>query len=311
MDFIYKLDSYVNSILPIEFWDIVDIAVLAFLIYKGIIIVKEIRAGGLIKGIILIFAVYLIMTFVEMKVMAYLLRSVFDIGLLAIVVLFQPELRRFLEKMGHSKVSKLPVFSSLTYDNSDMLSQKWGTAIEAICDACEDLSATTTGALIVIEQETKLGEQIGTGTVINAEPSKELFGNIFYPKTPLHDGAVIMRDGMVLAAACFLPKPQKEETINKALGSRHRAAIGMSENSDAVVIVVSEETGAISVAENGELTRGYTRDSLKKLLRTRLLPEKTQKSAKPPRSGDGDDDTKKEQENGSGFFRRKKFTDKI
>ncbi len=313
MDFLYKMDSYVNSILPIEFWDIVDIAVLAFLIYKGILIVKEIRAGGLIKGIVLIFAVYLIMSFVRMKVMAYLLRSVFDIGLLAVVVLFQPELRRFLEKMGHSKVSKLPVFSSLASDNSDLLSQKWSNAIEAICDACEDLSATTTGALIVIEQETKLGEQIDTGTIINAEPSKELFGNIFYPKTPLHDGAVIMRDGIILAAACFLPKPQKEETINKALGSRHRAAIGMSENSDAVIVVVSEETGTISIAENGELTRNLTRDSLKKYLRTRILPEKDKKPAKPPKSSGSDEDNSAEKPKSGfmDFFKKKKFTDKI
>lgn len=310
MDLIYQLDSYINSILPVEFGDIVDIAVLAFLIYKGILIVKEIRAGGLIKGIILIFAIYILMNIAHMNVMAYLLKNVFDIGLLALVVLFQPELRRFLEKMGHSKVSKLPVFSSLTLESSDIVSQKWGTAIEAICDACEDLSATTTGALIVIEQETKLGEQIDTGTVINADPSKELFGNIFYPKTPLHDGAVIMRDGMILAAACFLPKPQKEETINKALGSRHRAAIGMSENSDAIIIVVSEETGTISIAENGELTRGYTRDSLKKYLRTRLLPEKPQKPVKPSKPADDDNNG-----NNGGkfmeFLRRKKYTDKV
>ncbi|MCM1382863.1 MAG: diadenylate cyclase, partial [Muribaculaceae bacterium] len=131
----------------------------------------------------------------------------------------------------------------------------------------------------------------------------------------LHDGAVIMRDGIILAAACFLPKPQKEETINKALGSRHRAAIGMSENSDALIIVVSEETGTISVAENGELTRGYTRDSLKKLLRTRLLPEKNQKITKPPKSGKNSDDGggDEDSENGGlfGLFRKKKFTDKI
>lgn len=311
MNFIYQIDSYINSILPIEFGDIIDIAVLAFLIYRGILIVKEIRAGGLIKGIVLIFAVYLLMNIAQMNVMAYLLKNVFDIGLLAIVVIFQPELRRFLEKMGHSKVSKLPVFSSLTSDNSDVLSQKWGTAIEAICDACEDLSATTTGALIVIEQETKLGEQIDTGTVINAEPSKELFGNIFYPKTPLHDGAVIMRDGIVLAAACFLPKPQKEETINKALGSRHRAAIGMSENSDAIVIIVSEETGTISIAENGEITRGFTRDSLKKYLRTRLLPEKPQKPAKPSKPGNDENDNEKNNSGFMDFLRRKKFTDKV
>ena len=314
MDFIYKMGSYINSIFPIEFWDVIDIAVLAVLIYKGFSFVKETRAGGLVKGIVVIFIAYFIMAAVEMKAMAYLLKKVFDVGLMAIVVLFQPELRRTLEKMGHSKVSKLPVFSSLAADSNDSVSAKWSTAIEAICDACEDLASTTTGALIVIERESKLGEQIDTGTILNAEPSKELFGNIFYPKTPLHDGAVIMRDGMVLAAACFLPKPQKEETINKALGSRHRAAIGMSENSDAIVIVVSEETGTISVAENGDLSRSYTRDSLKKLLRTKLLPEKPQKQPKPPKNNDKPWDGDSENKGGNGpfgIFRKKKFTDKI
>ena len=245
---------------------------------------------------------------VGMNAMAYILKNVFSAGLIALVVLFQPELRRSLEKMGHTKVSKLSVFSSLTADSDDVLAAKWSTAIEAICDACEDLSATTTGALIVIEQDSKLGEQIDTGTVLNAAPSKELFGNIFYPKTPLHDGAVIMRDGIILAAACFLPKPQKEETINKALGSRHRAAIGMSENSDALIIVVSEETGTISVAENGDLKRGYTRDSLKKLLRTKLLHEKNTKQ-KP--SGRGKSDDGGEKDTSFKPFRKKKFTDKI
>lgn len=314
MDFLYTIGSTIRSILPIEIWDVLDIAVLTILIYKGVTLVKETRAGGLIRGIVLIFVAYLVMDFVGMQAMAYILKMVFDIGLLAIVVLFQPELRRSLEKMGHSKVSKLHVFSSFSAESADVVAAKWNTAIEAICDACEDLSSTTTGALIVIEQESKLGEQIDTGTVLNAEPSKELFGNIFYPKTPLHDGAVIMRDGIVLAAACFLPKPQKEETINKALGSRHRAAIGMSENSDAVIIVVSEETGTISIAENGELTRGYTRDSLKKFLRTRLLPEKPQKPVKPPKTDNRppDDEDGEKNENGSfGIFRKKKFTDKI
>jgi len=308
MDAIYSMGALINSILPIEFWDLIDIAVLTVLIYKGFTLVKETRAGGLIRGIILIFVAYMVMGTVGMNAMAYILRNVFSAGLLALVVLFQPELRRSLEKMGHTKVSKLSVFSSLTADSDDVLAAKWSAAIEAICDACEDLSATTTGALIVIEQDSKLGEQIDTGTVLNAAPSKELFGNIFYPKTPLHDGAVIMRDGIILAAACFLPKPQKEETINKALGSRHRAAIGMSENSDALIIVVSEETGTISVAENGDLKRGYTRDSLKKLLRTKLLPEKNIRQ-KPPGRGKSDDGGEKE----TSFrpLRKKKFTDKI
>lgn len=315
MDYLYELGSLINSTLPIEFWDVLDIAVLTVLIYKGVTLVKETRAGGLIRGIVVIFIAYIIMEAVGMNAMAYILKNVFSVGLVAVVILFQPELRRSLEKMGHSKVSKLPVFSSLTADTADIMAQKWNTAIEAICDACDDLSSTTTGALIVIEQESKLGEQIDTGTVLNALPSKEVFGNIFYPKTPLHDGAVIMRDGIILAAACFLPKPQKEETINKALGSRHRAAIGMSENSDAIIIVVSEETGTISVAENGELTRGYTRDSLKKLLRSRLLPEKNQKVTRPPKAGKHSDD---ESDNGDeeksglfGMFHKKKFTDKI
>ena len=307
MDFIYRMSSLIRSILPIGFWDVIDIAVLSVIIYKGFTFVKETRAGGLIRGIILIFIAYFIMNAVGMKAMAFLINRILDIGMLAVVVLFQPELRRSLEKVGHSKVSKLTMFSSLTAETGDAVSQKWNVAIDAICESVEDLSATTTGALIVIERESKLGEQIDTGTVLNAAPSKELFGNIFYPKTPLHDGAVIMRDGMVLAAACFLPKPQKEETINKALGSRHRAAIGMSENSDALVIVVSEETGTISLAENGNLERPLTRDTLKKILRTKLLPEKPQKTVRPPKNN-GENGENKEN---NGFFRKKKFTDKI
>lgn len=284
MERLYTFRALLNSILPIGFWDIADIIVLAVLIYRAIILVKETRAGGLLKGIAVVLVCYVIMSAVGMNAMAYIIKSLINIGMLAILILFQPEIRRSLEKVGHSKVTKLPVLSSMSGESSDAVTARWNVAIEAICDACEDLSATTTGALIVIERETKLGEQIDTGTVLNAVPSKELLGNIFFKNTPLHDGAVIMRDGIILAAACFLPKPQKEETINKALGSRHRAAIGMSENSDALVIVVSEETGTISVAENGSLERSFTRDSLKKMLRSRLIPEKAQKPAKPPKA---------------------------
>lgn len=284
MERLYTFRALLNSILPIGFWDIADIIVLAVLIYRAIILLKETRAGGLLKGIAVVLVCYVIMSAVGMNAMAYIIKSLINIGMLAILILFQPEIRRSLEKVGHSKVTKLPVLSSMSAENADAATARWNVAIEAICDACEDLSATTTGALIVIERDTKLGEQIDTGTVLNAVPSKELLGNIFFKNTPLHDGAVIMRDGIILAAACFLPKPQKEETINKALGSRHRAAIGMSENSDALVIVVSEETGAISVAENGSLERSFTRDSLKKMLRSKLIPEKAQKPAKPPKA---------------------------
>lgn len=275
MDLLYELKSSLLTILPPSFWDIIDIAVLSYLIYKVIQFMKETRAGGLAKGIIVLVLCYMLARIMQMKALTFILDKTFDVGLLAIIIIFQPELRRSLEKVGHSKLSKLPVFSNSASEGE--LASKWAYAIDVICESCEDLSASTTGALIVIERETKLGEQINTGTILNAVPSKELFGNIFFKNTPLHDGAVIMRDGIILAAACFLPKPEKEELINKALGSRHRAAIGMSENSDAIIIVVSEETGAISVAENGELTRGYSKDTIKKTLRAKLLPEKTPK----------------------------------
>lgn len=268
-DLFNQVLNVIKSIGPI---DIIDILILSYLIYKGWNLVRETRASQLIKGIVLLLFAYIIVQALQLKTMTFILESTFNIGLFALFVIFQPELRRALEKVGRTKVGKISLLSPVA--DVDAVTAKWDYAIEAIVDACDELSSTTTGALIVIERQTRLGEQIDTGTIMNATPSRELFGNIFYPKTPLHDGAVIMRNGIILAAACFLPKPQKEELINKQLGSRHRAAIGMSENSDAIIIIVSEETGTISIAENGELTRGYNRDSLKKLLRSKLIPEK-------------------------------------
>lgn len=251
--------------------DILDMILLAFLIYKFMQLVRETRAQQLVKGICIMVAAFLVADFLELKTMTFLLTKCFQWGILAIIIVFQPELRRILEKLGRTRISALSVFGSSSPDD---IEEAWRNAINAICDAVSSLSSTNTGSLIVCERQTRLGEQIDTGTVLNCMPSEAVFGNIFFPNTPLHDGAVIMRDGMILAAGCFLPKPQKEELINKQLGSRHRAAIGMSENSDAIVIVVSEETGTISVAEDGELTRGYTKDSLRKLLTDRLIPEK-------------------------------------
>ena len=263
-------DSLFNVIKTIEVRDILDMALLSYIIFKGIKIIRETRAGQLLKGIVLFIGAYLVCKQLELKAMTFLLENTLNVGLLAIMIMFQPELRRALEKVGRTSVSNMQIFSN---SSTDELTQKWETAITAICDACEELSSTTTGALIVIERQTKLGEQIDSGVIMNAEPSKEIFGNIFYPKTPLHDGAVIMRDGMILAAACFLPKPQKEEFINKKLGSRHRAAIGMSENSDAIIIAVSEETGTISIAENGNLERPFNRTTLERYLRNKIIPQ--------------------------------------
>ncbi len=260
-------DSIFSVIKTAQWVDVLDILLLSYLVYAVIKMVRETRAGQLMKGLLLFFAAFLVFAWLEMKAVTYLMSEAIDIGLLALVIVFQPELRRALEKAGHSKWG-LNIGRTHSATESAAI---WNPAIEAICDSCVELSATYTGALIVIERQTRLGEQIANGTVLSAIPSKELFGNIFYPKTPLHDGAVIMREGIIMAAACFLPKPQKEELVNKKLGSRHRAAIGMSENSDAIIIVVSEETGSISVAENGRLTSGFTRERLKELLENRLI----------------------------------------
>lgn len=264
-------DAFFSILTTLEFIDIIDVTILSYIVYMALKLIRETRAGQLVKGILLLVAGYFLSKFFHLKIMEYLLKQALDIGLIAMIILFQPELRRALEKFGRTKFG----IRTLGFgQGSDTVAKKWEHAIDAICDSCVELSATCTGALIVVERQVRLGEQIETGTIMNAVPSKEVFGNIFYPKTPLHDGAVIMRDGIILAAACFLPKPQKDALINKKLGSRHRAAIGMSENSDAVIIVVSEETGQISVAMNGVLTRDYTYEKLKRLLYKEITDEK-------------------------------------
>lgn len=262
--------AFFSLMSTIELKDIVDLAVLTYLVYLLLKLIRETRAGQLMKGIVLLIVAYAVSSFLELTVMEYLLQQALDIGLLAMLILFQPELRRALEQFGQNKLG-IKIIGIGTPSND--LKQRWSETIEIICDSCVELSASCTGALIVIERQTKLGEQIESGTIMNALPSQQIFGNIFYPKTPLHDGAVIMRNGMIHAAACFLPKAQNDRLIDKSLGSRHRAAIGMSENSDALVIVVSEETGQISVALHGVLTRDYTREKLKSILEKEIFYE--------------------------------------
>lgn len=267
-------------ITKIQVYDIIEMLVLSFLFYKGIKLVHETRAEQLLKGILFLFGAFILINQFgdKFRVMNFILENFFQVGIIAVIIMFQPEFRRVLEKMGRTKVSNI----AINFEGSNEIGGAEG-AIKEIAEACFRLSHTATGALIVIERQTRLGEQIDTGTIVRAVPSAELLCNIFYPNTPLHDGAVIIRDGLVYAAGCFLPKPQKEELISKDLGSRHRAAIGMSEVSDAVVIAVSEETGMVSVAENGTLTRGFTKESLIRLLTARLIPEPTEKIRKKPK----------------------------
>lgn len=257
--------------------DIIDILLIAYITFKGIQLVRETRAGQLVKGILLLGAFYFIAVISippvwnGLKTTSFLLKNIFQIGVIALIVLFQPEIRRALEKFGRTNVAKLGVFGAENHEKNAVV---WENAIKRICEAVDNLSKTKTGALIVIERRTKLGEQIDTGVYLNAEISVELLLNIFFVNTPLHDGAVIVRDGRVLAAACFLPKPQKEEFIATNFGSRHRAAIGISEVSDAITIVVSEETGTVSVTEEGQMIRNFTRDSLGAYLSAKLIPSK-------------------------------------
>ena len=279
MDIWDNIKSILSYITPIDILDIIFLSVIMFFCFY---LMRETRAEQLIKGIVFLSVLLFFLEQLQFKVMGIIAQTFFNIGLLAIIVMFQPELRRILERVGRTKMSKrLPFLEQA----SDEENKKNTIVINSIAKACEGLSRTMTGALIVIERQTKLGEQIETGTLINAVPSAELFGNIFVPNTPLHDGAVIIRDGLIHAAACYLPKPAKEELVPKELGTRHRAAIGISEVSDAIVIVVSEETGVISVAEDGKLTRNFSGVTLRKYLTEQLIrtapenPKKTKKAA--------------------------------
>lgn len=276
--FITFLENIFGVIKGFGVTDFIDITIISFIIYKAFKIAKETRAEQLLKGIFLLLASYLVAELLNLKTLKFLLDNIITSGILALVVLFQPELRRILEKVGRSKVSN--VFSI-----NEKNTNSWEYAIPIIVESVDRLSKTNTGALIILEKNTKLGEQIATGIQINAQPSVELFGNIFFVNTPLHDGAVIMRNGRILAAACFLPKPLKEELIASHLGSRHRAAIGISEVSDSITIVISEETGTVSIAENGQLHRGFGHDRLTKYLTEQLISddkEEKKKKSFPP-----------------------------
>ena len=265
-EFFDSISSVWNTFRP---WDIVDVILVAYLVYLGIKLVRETRAGQLVKGLILLGAFYVLASVLQLSTLEFIIQKVFDIGIVAVIVIFQPDLRRALEKFGRTRMTDFGVFGG----KDTSANAVWIKAIDATCMAVQEFSKSATGALIVFERKTRLGEQLSTGVMVNATPSAELFGNIFYPNTPLHDGAVIIRDGMILAAACFLPKPQKEELISNNLGSRHRAAIGISEVSDAITVVVSEETGTISVTSDGEMIRGFTSETLNKYLCERLLVE--------------------------------------
>ena len=253
------------SIINIRIFDIIDILVVSFIIYKAIEFMRETRSGQLVKGIVVLFCVFFISSAFNLVTIKWLLVQIFDYALVIVALVFQPELRRMLERVGQSNITTIGKMQ-----NYDAKNKAIADCIDSVCKAVSNMSDKKIGALIVFERKTMLGEIVNTGTVIDATPSYEMIGNIFFPKSPLHDGAVIIRDGKLYAAGCILPLTSNNG-LNSQLGTRHRAAIGMSENSDAVVLVVSEETGTISLAVNGAIKRDYNAVTLKEELYNQLL----------------------------------------
>ena len=261
----------VSIAMNFQFKDAVDIIIVAFLIYGVVKLVRETRAGQLVKGLFLLVILFIISSYFNLVMVSRVLAYFFQFAFVAILIVFQPEIRKALEQVGRNNVGQsiaaVVTGRDRSYDRAQIRK-----AINAVVDGVGILQQLKMGALIVFERKTKLGDIIETGTQINCEPSGQIVGNIFFNKAPLHDGALIIRDGMIHAAGCILPLT-KNTSVSAELGTRHRAALGVSEESDAVVVVVSEETGQISVAVNGVLARRFTRDTLRDVLEGYLIPQ--------------------------------------
>lgn len=250
--------------------DLLDVILVASVIYASVKLIRGTRAFQLVKGVIVLAVVYLVATLFEMEASEFILNFIFGNLLMILVVIFAPELRHALEKMGRGSATISNIFNFKNKDENE-LQENIKKSINSVCRACADMSDKKVGALIVFEKDTLLGEISKTGTYIDAAVTTELIGNIFFPKAPLHDGAVIIKDGRVVSASCILPLTNN--LLSRELGTRHRAAVGMSESSDAIVVVVSEETGSISYAQNGSLTRKISDGDLREVLMKNFIKE--------------------------------------
>ena len=251
------LDKFFNMINTLRFLDIIDIAIVAVCIYKLYMMIKETRAEQLVKGLVIIFIFVKISDSMKLYTVNWVLENMMTALAIMIIVVFQPELRKILETIGRSNI--------LTKSFADIRGEKVDKCVEEIVHAVFSLSRQRIGALIIFERSTGLGDVVETGTVLNSAISSELLINIFIPNTPLHDGAVVIKNDTIKAAACFLPL-STEQSISKELGTRHRAAIGMSEKSDCLALIVSEETGGITIAEHGKINRYVDEPTLTKIL---------------------------------------------
>ena len=260
------LNAIIANFQTFKLVDLLDIIIIAFLIYQLLGIVNRTRAGQLFKGALLVMAVYLVANTLNMRTVTWLLNSLLQVGLLTLVVLFQPEIRRALERMGQTDQWASKLFNVRGRYNDPSLKGAWRSAIIAICDAAERFSETKTGALIVLQHDQR------AGTPVNSAVNLEVLGTIFYEGTPLHDGAAIIENGRIKAAGCVLPLSNNLD-LGKDMGTRHRACLGIAENSDAIAIVVSEETGIISMAKNGVLIRHFDRQTLYTRLIDEMIPK--------------------------------------
>lgn len=258
----------------IRFADVLDIMVVAFVVYTAAKWIRDTRAEQLIKGIVILLVAAQVFFWLQLNTINFILQNAVQTGILALLVVFQPELRRALEQMGRSK------FGSFLQVGGNMSEEDIDVCIDKIVQAVSVMSQQKTGALLVLERKTRIGDIIRSGTTIDALISPELILNIFMPNSPLHDGALVVRDGRLIAAGCFLPLTQKED-LSQQIGTRHRAAIGLSESVDAVVVVVSEETGKISIALNGDLTRNLNADTLRRALRKSFITPKNDTRKNP------------------------------
>ncbi len=248
----------------IEWSDIAEIIILAVLIYHILLWIKTTRAWSLVKGFVVIFAFLLLAVFTEMDTILWLAGNIFDIGIIALVIVFQPELRKALEQLGQKNILAGIFALDAAKEEKETFSDR---TVDAIVKACVEMSKVKTGALIVIENNVPLGEYERTGITLDAQVSSQLLLNIFEHNTPLHDGAIIVRGNRVISATCYLPLSDNM-TLSKELGTRHRAAVGISEVSDAMTVVVSEETGAISITQYSEIKRHVSPEVLKEQLQT-------------------------------------------
>ena len=264
-------------LLQIQLTDILDIAILSLVIYKLLWMLRKTNSGRVMWGLLILAAAMALSYYLQLTATSFLLDGVVQWGIVVMVVLFQPEIRRFLERMGSGSLKR--VFASNKEAGQDM-----ETAITQTTEAYADLSRDKVGALMVFERQNLLDDVIKTGTALDCAVSSELLKNIFWNKAPLHDGAVILRDGRIVGAGCMLPL-SGNVNLSRDLGMRHRAGIGMSEHSDAVVAIVSEETGSISVAVGGMLKRHLAPETLERLLRNELLNDKEEKNSQIPLLG--------------------------